>query len=285
MKPFPQPQPDYSVGFRKSAFSDEQSEKLRVLVGSGIDDDIDSAFFVATHRMYFPFVACAVKSPKVSLTVADRQNAHSMTLALRGFVQLYRLVKREKELHGEILRFSISHDNRSVRLYGHYFIFEKIKFSAYRHYIHGFDLTALNGKEKWTAYKFTRNIYDIWMPIQHKRICSAIDDLPSGVDFSLSRAATFILSTSEASFKKPDLPPGKNTKSELSSLKDRLTNQEWQSKEQIAEIGRLQEQMAQQREQMTKQEKEHKERAKEREKEYKEQIDWLKQLLDRRDSN
>ena len=48
-----------------------------------------------------------------------------MTYAVRGVVELYRAVKREKELHREILAFSISHDHRSVRIYGHYAIIEE----------------------------------------------------------------------------------------------------------------------------------------------------------------
>ncbi|KAN0099154.1 hypothetical protein V8E51_012929 [Hyaloscypha variabilis] len=45
--------------------------------------------------------------------------------------------------------------------------------------------TALNGKEKWTAYKFTKNVYDKWMPIHLKRIY-VIDDLPLDPDFEVS---------------------------------------------------------------------------------------------------
>jgi len=57
---------------------------------------------MATWRMYFPFFTCEVKCGAAALDVADRQNAHSMTLAVRGIVELFRLVKREKELHQEI---------------------------------------------------------------------------------------------------------------------------------------------------------------------------------------
>jgi hypothetical protein len=32
-----------------------------------------------------------------ALDIADRQSAHSMTMAVRGIVELFRLVKREKE--------------------------------------------------------------------------------------------------------------------------------------------------------------------------------------------
>ncbi len=49
--------------------------------------------------MYFPFLTCKVKYSAVALDVIDRQNAHSMTLAVRGVIELFRLVKCEKELY------------------------------------------------------------------------------------------------------------------------------------------------------------------------------------------
>lgn len=183
------PQPDYSVGFGRSAFTEEQLKKLEPFVG-----EIGSkafTYFMATTRMHFPFLTCEVKCGAAALDVADRQNAHSMTIAVKGVVELYRAVKREKELHREILAFSISHDHRLVRIYGHYAIIEEEKTTFYRHPIHEFSFIALDGKEKWTAYKFTKNVYDIWMPIQYKRMCSAIDELPSDIDFDLSLSASF----------------------------------------------------------------------------------------------
>ncbi|KAL8857961.1 MAG: hypothetical protein Q9178_005420 [Gyalolechia marmorata] len=181
----PRPQPDYCVGFRRSAFTNEQLEKLDPLIGSVFEN----SFFVATYRMYFASLTCEVKCGGAALDIADRQNAHSMTVAVRAIVELYRAVNREKELHREILAFSISHDHRSVRIYGHYAIVEPGKTTFYRHPIHAFDFSL--AREKWTAYKFTKNVYDLWIPIQLKRICSAIEDLPRGVDFSLSQSASF----------------------------------------------------------------------------------------------
>jgi hypothetical protein len=171
----PRPQPDYSVGFGRSAFTDDQHEKLKPFVGEV--PDTSTSHFMATWQMYFPFLTCEVKCGAAALDVADRQNAHSMTLAVRGVVELFRMVKREKELHREILAFSVSHDHRTVRIYGHYPVLDGAKTTFYRHAIHAFDFT-LNGKKKWTAYKFTKNVYDIWMPTHLNRICSAIDDLP-----------------------------------------------------------------------------------------------------------
>jgi hypothetical protein len=83
--------------------------------------------------MYFPFLTCEVKCGAAALDIADRQNAQSMTLAVRGIVELFRFVKREKEIHREILAFSISHDHRTVRIFGHYPMIEDKKTTFYRH--------------------------------------------------------------------------------------------------------------------------------------------------------
>ena len=114
-----------------------------------------------------------------------------MTVAIKGIAELFKAVKREKELHREILAFSISHDYSAVRIYGHYALINGSTTTFYRHLIHRFNFTALDGKDKWTAYKFTKNVYDIWMPLHFKRICSAIDELPPNTNFDLSQAASF----------------------------------------------------------------------------------------------
>ncbi len=176
------PQPDYSVAFRREAFTEDQLKRIGPFVG----EFTDTSFLMATYSMYFPFVTCEAKCGTAALDVADRQNAHSMTLAVRGVVELFRLVKREKELHREILAFSVSHDHRTVRIYGHYPIIDGKKTTFYRHPIKMFDFTSEDGKEKWTAYKFIKNVYDMWMPTHFKRICSVIDELPPDVDFEVS---------------------------------------------------------------------------------------------------
>ncbi len=181
----PRPQPDYSVGFRRSAFSEEQLNRLDPLIGSVFD----TSFFVATYRMYFPFLTCEVKCGAAALDVADRQNAHSMTIAVRSIIELYRAVKREKELDREILAFSISHDHCAVRIYGHYAVVNNSETTFYRHPIKKFDFTSEEGADKWTAYKFTKNVYDVWMPTHLERICSAVDQLPSSLNFQVSEGS------------------------------------------------------------------------------------------------
>ncbi|RWA07429.1 hypothetical protein EKO27_g7681 [Xylaria grammica] len=178
------PQPDYSVGFRREAFTDDQLAKLSPFIGDFIAGNV--SFFMATYYMYFPFLACEVKCGAAALDVADRQNAHSMTLAARGIVELFRLVKRENEVNRQILSFSVSHDHRSVRIYGYYPVIDEKETKYYRHPIHTFDFTALDGRNKWIAYRFTKNVYDSWMPDHFKRICSAVTQLPSKIDFNVA---------------------------------------------------------------------------------------------------
>ncbi|OJD12442.1 hypothetical protein AJ78_06957 [Emergomyces pasteurianus Ep9510] len=158
----PLPQPDYAVGFARSAFSNTQLEKLAPFIGEV--PNLCNSYFLATFYMHFPFLTCEVKCGASALDIADRQNAHSMTLAVRAVAELFKFVGREEEINREILAFSISHDHRSVRIF-----------------------TALDGKEKWTAYHFTRNVYDIWRPNHLSRVCSAIDDIPFRVDLGVSQ--------------------------------------------------------------------------------------------------
>ncbi|KAI9675160.1 MAG: hypothetical protein M1829_003520 [Trizodia sp. TS-e1964] len=188
----PRPQPDFSVGFRRSMFSDGQLGKIEPLLGS----PSCLSYFKATFYMFFPFLTCEVKCGATGLDIADRQNAHSMTLAVRGIVELFKLVKRETELHRNLQTFSISHDHRTVRLYGYYPVFDGPKTKIYRHQIHTFDITALNGKERWTAYKFTLAVYHFSLTLR-ERICSVIDELPP--DFSVNISQQSELQISEAS--------------------------------------------------------------------------------------
>jgi hypothetical protein len=65
-------------------------------------------------------------------------------------------------------------------------VIENQKTTFYRHPIREFSFTELDGKEKWTAYRFTKTVYDKFVPIHLKRICSAIDVLTSDIDFGVS---------------------------------------------------------------------------------------------------
>lgn len=170
----PRPQPDFSVGLKPSAFTAEQLKKLKPFIG----DWQTTSRLAATDEMYFSFLTSEVKCGNEALNIADRQNAHSASVAANAVVELYKAISRQKELDRKILTFSISHDNEAVRIYGHYALFNGENTSFYRHPIKKFDFTSEDGKEKWTTYKFTKNVYDHFFPIHLKRICAAVDQLP-----------------------------------------------------------------------------------------------------------
>jgi hypothetical protein len=189
----PRPQPDYALGFRRSAFSDDQLNKLQPFIG----DPSNLSYFLATYYMHFPFLTCEVICGTTGFDIADRQNAHSMTVAMKGVVGLFRRVGREQELHRQILGFSYSHDNQSVKIWGHYPVINEEKTTFWCHPIRHFDFTDRKGLEKWVAYTFTRNVYDIWVTPHLKWIRSAIDDLPPEQDFASPQQSE--LQPSEAS--------------------------------------------------------------------------------------
>lgn len=178
----PIPKPNYAVGFGFEAFTNEQWAKLDPFIG--LFEEGDRSFFVGTGSTFFPFLACEAKCHSSDLVVAERQTAHSMTLAVRGVAELFRWRKRENEVDRQILAFSITHDHHSVNIYGHYPVMRKKDIQYYRHTIKSFDFTMDNGKHKWTAYQFTKNLYDTWVPAHLKRLSSVIDEIPEDLDFA-----------------------------------------------------------------------------------------------------
>lgn len=82
-----------------------------------------------------------------------------MTLAIRGIIELFKLAKREDELHREILTFSISHNHRTMRIYAYYSVINGPEATTHRHLIHTYDILPPKGKEKWTTYNFTVKTY------------------------------------------------------------------------------------------------------------------------------
>jgi hypothetical protein len=192
----PRPQPDFSLGFKREAFNREQLQRLQPFIGNELED---CSYIAATYKMYLPFLTSEVKCGASALDIADRQNAHSQTVALRGLIELFRLVGRENELHREINSFSISHSDEYVRIWGHYAVISGRDFTFYRHPIAKFDISkTVQGDNRWLAYTFVRNVYDLFVPELFKRVCSVIDMLPPDLDFDVS-------GLSEPQFPDPEL--------------------------------------------------------------------------------
>jgi hypothetical protein len=119
-----------------------------------------------------------VKCGNEGLNIVDRQNAHSSGVAVRQVVDLYRKASRQHELNQEVLSFSVSHDQEAVRIYGHHPVIDGDQTAVHRYPIKKFDITNEEGKDKWTTYIFTTNVYDIYDPMHFERLRSAVDQLP-----------------------------------------------------------------------------------------------------------
>lgn len=183
-RPGPRPQPDFGLGFKRDAFNREQLQKLQPYIG---DPLADSSLIAATYNMYLPFLSSEVKCGAAGLDIADRQNAHTQSVILRGLHTLFRLVGRENELHQEINGFSISHSDVDVRIWGHYAVIDGKDVKFYRHSIAEFNISpTMEGDQRWKAYTFVCNIYDLWLPKHFERICSVIDMLPADLNFDVS---------------------------------------------------------------------------------------------------
>ncbi|KAL4883201.1 hypothetical protein BJY04DRAFT_216502 [Aspergillus karnatakaensis] len=169
------PQPGYSVGFSRSAFTKQELLKLKPFLG-GINT---TSFFRPTDTMHFPFLVAEAKSNAAGLDVAEKQNMHSMALSLRGIVHLFRLVKREEELDRMILGFSIAHNSTNVWIYGYYpEITGPNRISYYDYEIASFQISS---ETRWKSYNFVMAIYHKWAPTHLKRIRSAIEQLPDNI--------------------------------------------------------------------------------------------------------
>jgi hypothetical protein len=166
------------VGFGRDAFTQARLDKLAPWINGCFGGSW--SLFMATKTMYFPTLTVHVQCGTGGLDTADRMNGHSMTLAVRSVVKLYELSGRERTLHRRILGFSISYDDSSARVYGHYPVFNGTRCLHYRHTIRTYSYTADQGKEREFTGRFLSRMYRHWMPEHFNGICSAIDAIPDG---------------------------------------------------------------------------------------------------------
>ncbi|MCJ1448704.1 MAG: hypothetical protein MMC23_009221 [Stictis urceolatum] len=111
---------------------------------------------------------------------------HSASIAVRALIELYRKVSREQELDQKILVFSVAHDPSFVKIYGHYAKINGPSLRYFRYLIRSFDFidtdvedsaNTSNRKDRWTAYRFTRKVYEDFVPRHLDRIRRALSPL------------------------------------------------------------------------------------------------------------
>ena len=172
----PRPKPDLAIGFLSSAFTIEENQKLTNYTSY---DNLTRP----TDELCFPFLMCEVKCGNEGLDYADRQNMHSCSLAVKALLKLeqkadqYREEKQFEGLLGKILVYSISHDQKNARLYGHFAFVEGEKWTFYRHFIESFDI-AHKEKDLLALHNFARNVLTVYAPKLLERLQKAIAALP-----------------------------------------------------------------------------------------------------------
>jgi hypothetical protein len=96
----PHPQPDFGLGSKREVFiSKRLIRKLEPLICNEIED---CSYVAATYNMYVLFFTSEVKCGASALHIADRQNLHSQTVALRQKVELFRLLGQLHDFHREV---------------------------------------------------------------------------------------------------------------------------------------------------------------------------------------
>ena len=113
-----------TVDFFFFVFTIAENEKL-----------INYTFFENLTRsiddLCFSFLMCEVKCDNEKLNYADRQNIHSCSVTIKALFKLeqkanqYRKNKQFENLLDKIFVYSISHNQKNARFYGHYVLIEK----------------------------------------------------------------------------------------------------------------------------------------------------------------
>ena len=142
--PGPQVRPDLAIGLFSSAFNDNENEIDKLQRYTSVD-----SWTQVTTTMYFPFLTCEVECG--NLDMADRQNMHSCSVAVRALLRIeqeadkYRPETKTDRLEGQVLVCSISHDQQDARLYGHCAQVHREKWTYFRYQVQIFNLSKREG--------------------------------------------------------------------------------------------------------------------------------------------
>nr|OQO22672.1 hypothetical protein B0A51_16500 [Rachicladosporium sp. CCFEE 5018] len=267
------PKPDFTVGLRRSAFRNEELEKLE---NYGTPQNP----FYFTPDLSFPFLICEAKTGRIGIDQADTQNIHSASIATKAIVSLYvaafgREHEKTKDLLGRVLVFTVSHNNRMVNLYGHYAVAgmnssdddgdETVdSYQYFRYDIAMFSLSMYDGRERFRAYNFVRNLYDRFAPQHLERIREAVGSVQrpvprTGLSFAASdigldegssqQGSEAIASQENVVFRTPSEPASASQKRDMANMRGQLDKL----------LRQLQEQREESKEQLEQQRKESKE--------------------------
>ncbi|MCJ1349952.1 hypothetical protein MMC31_008195 [Peltigera leucophlebia] len=262
------PKPDFTGGLLLTAFTEEEISKLENYAQP-------TKPFRFTPNLSFPFLVCEVKTGEEGLNKADRQNIHSASIAVRAIIVLYgeafgHRSDRVQQLYGEVLVFSVSHDNDRILIYGHFAVAapdlpDGLKY--YRYPIVIISFTTRGGADMHKAYNFIMNVYEDFAPVHLERIKAAVRQLPrpsEKTDLLIANESDSQQNSQEmlqgdSAFRKPSEPASKSQRKEIAMITELMEKQKRESEREIERQRRenfeLKEQLKQDREQ-SKQERE-----------------------------
>jgi hypothetical protein len=275
----PRIRPDLAIGLFSSAFTEAEIDKLQRYKSV-------YNWTQFTGHMYFPFLMCEVKCGNEGLNAADRQNMHSCSVAVRALLRIeqeadkYRSEKKLESLNGQVIVFSISHDQRDARLYGHYAIVRGEKWTYYRYHIGTFNI-LMSQKDLLAIYNFVQNVLESHVPNHVQRLQDALSAIPEPSTLSFCASSMSLNDNSQQNsqerdadgFAVPALPSASQNR-ELVKTKeqnDRLLEQITKQNEQISKL----------MEQLEEEGKRHEEERKKEKQENKEQMQQQRQQMER----
>ncbi|KAI9825148.1 MAG: hypothetical protein M1826_007073 [Phylliscum demangeonii] len=230
---------------------------------------------------------------------ADRENLHSASISVRAIIELYKTAfgtkdpDRVKELYGQVLAFTVSHDDKMVRIYGHYAVMScdtATTLEFYRHDLALFDFDVSGGIDRFKAYNFVRNVYEKFVPEHRERIKTAAAFLPKlaeraelsfaasdlALDETDSRQPSELASTSQTGSQTGQ----ENTASRIREEKLQMEQQKLESQEREAKLEQqLKAQIDQLLQQMEQQTRESKEREEKLERQLKAQMEQQQEIV------
>ncbi|KAK0361470.1 hypothetical protein LTS02_017603 [Friedmanniomyces endolithicus] len=297
------PKPDFAVGLQRSAFEDGELSKLE-------NYSTPQGPFLFTPNLSFPFLICEAKTGQTGINKADTQNIHSASIAVRAILRLYNAAygrdhEKTQALLGRILVFSVSHNNQLVNLYGHYAVASSSndktdgtaeELQYFRYGIAMFSLTMYEGRDRYNAYNFIRNVYDkfaseIWdgyetlsanfQALRSGRACpSQLNDDDSQQDSEVT------MSQDDSGFKTPGEPASVSLRHENRKIREQMDklllqlqkqreDSEQQRKESKEQLQRQGQESKGQMDKLLKQLEEQRKDSEQQRKESKEQLDRL----------
>lgn len=219
----PRPKPDFAIGISSTAFTEDEKEKLLFSHTSACPN-------LFPENMYYPFLICEVKGSDRAIQEAERQSMHSASIAVRAVVQLYQNISAANEVDRKILAFSVSHNNTTVNIFGHFATVEEQKLTFFRCCLYTGNLAADFAK----PYNIVRAIYDVFFPQHLARIKVALDRMRGrALESSTSQldldedsqeiAASQPSSQEQGKFKRPSLPSTDRIQQENDRLRDEIS--------------------------------------------------------------